>query len=125
MSYSSTPLHCVGLLIVSAALLLYTDASAVLRCPLHWLCVRVCVRQVMSYCLSSSLFSDMEGYMRSAEGQLDSPSADFALQSTQLHAQSVQHFEGQSNALLAVYTLQPHCACCSHCFAISCRAGLC
>ena len=50
----------------------------------------------MQYCLSSSLFDGMESYMRSASGQLDSPSADFTLQATQLHAQCVEQFEGQS-----------------------------
>ena len=56
--------------------------------------VRVRRCQVMSYCLSSSLFAGMEAHMRQVEAQLGSPSADFALHSTQLHAQYVQQFEG-------------------------------
>ena len=37
--------------------------------------------------------------MRSVDGQLDSPTADFTLHSTQLHAQYVEQFESQSSGL--------------------------
>ena len=62
-------------------------------------CYCCCCCEVMSYCLTSCLLDGMESYMRSVAGQLDSPSADFTLQSTQVHAQCVKQFEGHSAIL--------------------------